>query len=325
MQNLKVITASPGLSGAGLISDYLLNRNDFTNPFNLEAEFRLLHDPGGIHNLYKGLYENFSVNNSAYFFNEFEKYIFSLKNLSSKINNKKTYLYNSNFFNEVKKYLKEISLISYYGLPEFFRLGFNFNDKFKWRILRISKSSQEVKFCKMRIPVQKEIFLKKTKIFLNKILFILSGKKKTNFVIDQGGNFWDPIKSTQYFDNRKIVLITRDPRSIFSSMKTRKSLAYPGHDIKIFCDWYKNIMKNYNKTKESNLLMKIKYENFILNHEKESKKLLKFLNIKNLKKKNFDISNSRKNIFKAREYLTTKELQYIEKKLKKYLQWPNNY
>ena len=84
-------------------------------------------------------------------------------------------------------------------------------------------------------------------------------------------------------------------------------------------------MKNYNKTKESNLLMKIKYENFILNHEKESKKLLKFLNIKNLKKKNFDISNSRKNIFKAREYLTTKELQYIEKKLKKYLQWPNNY
>ncbi len=325
MKNLKVITVSPGLSGAGLISDYLLNRDDFINPFNLEAEFRLLHDPRGIHNLYKGLYENFSVNNSAYFFNEFEKYIFSLKNLSSKINNKKTYLYNSNFFNEVKKYLKEISLISYYGLPEFFRLGFNFNDKFKWRILRISKSSQEVKFCKMRIPVQKEIFLKKTKIFLNKILFILSGKKKTNFVIDQGGNFWDPIKSTQYFDNRKIVLITRDPRSIFSSMKTRKSLAYPGHDIKIFCDWYKNIMKNYNKTKESNLLMKIKYENFILNHEKESKKLLKFLNIKNLKKKNFDISNSRKNIFKAREYLTTKELQYIEKKLKKYLQWPNNY
>ena len=254
MKYLKVITASPGLSGAGLISDYLLNRNDFTNPFNLEAEFRLLHDPRGIHNLYKGLYENFSVNNSAYFFNEFEKYILNLKNLSSKIKNKKKYHYNPIFFNEVEKYLKEISLISYYGLPEFFRLGFNFNEKFKWRILRISKSSQEVKFCKMRIPIEKEIFLKKTKKFLNKILFILSGKK-TNYVIDQGGNFWDPIKSTQYFDNRKIVLITRDPRSIFSSMKTRKSLAYPGHDIKIFCEWYKHIMQNYNQIKESNLLI----------------------------------------------------------------------
>ena len=55
-------------------------------------------------------------------------------------------------------------------------------------------------------------------------------------MIDQGGNFWDPIKSTQYFDRRKIILVTRDPRSIFSSMKTRKSLAYPGHNIRIFCE-----------------------------------------------------------------------------------------
>ena len=239
MRNLKVVVVSPGLSGAGLISDYLLNRNDFTRPFNLEAEFRLLHDPGGIHNLYCGLYENFSVNNSAYFFNEFEKYILKLKNLSIKRKNKKKYLYNSLFFEEVEKYLKQISLINYYGLPEFFRLGFDFHDKLKWRILRINKSSQEVKFCKMRIPIEKKIFLNKTKIFLNKILFILSGKIKTNYVIDQGGNFWDPIKSTQYFDYRKIVLVTRDPRSIFSSMKTRKSLSYPGHDIKIFCEWYK--------------------------------------------------------------------------------------
>jgi hypothetical protein len=30
---LKVITASPGLSGAGLIFDYLLDRTDFTSPF----------------------------------------------------------------------------------------------------------------------------------------------------------------------------------------------------------------------------------------------------------------------------------------------------
>lgn len=324
MKSLKVVNISPGLSGAGLISDYLLNRDDFVNPFNLEAEFRLLHDPGGIHNLYKGLYENFSVNNSSYFFNEFERYIFNLKNLSSKEKNKKKYHYNSTFFNEVKKYLKEISLISYYGLPEYFRIGFDFNDKLKWRILRISKSSQEVKFCKMRIPVEKKYFLKKTKKFLDKSLYILSGKRQINYVIDQGGNFWDPIQSTQYFDNRKIVLITRDPRSIFSSMKIRKSLAYPGHDIKIFCEWYKNIMKNYNKIKENNILIKIKYENFILNHEKESKKLLKFLKLKDVKKK-FDILESKKNIFKAKKNLTKKEKKYIEKKLKKYLQWPNKY
>ena len=321
MRNLKVVVISPGLSGAGLISDYLLNRNDFTRPFNLEAEFRLLHDPGGIHNLYCGLYENFSVNNSAYFFNEFEKYILKLKNLSIKTKNKKKYLYNSLFFEEVEKYLKQISLINYYGLPEFFRLGFDFHDKLKWRILRINKSSQEVKFCKMRIPIEKKIFLNKTKIFLNKILFILSGKIKTNYVIDQGGNFWDPIKSTQYFDYRKIVLVTRDPRSIFSSMKTRKSLSYPGHDIKIFCEWYKNIMKNYNKIKESNLLIKIKYENFINNYNNQSNRLCNFLSIKKLSKFDYNINTSKKNLYKAKVNLSKSELNYINKKLKKFLQW----
>ena len=178
MKNFKVVVISPGLSGAGLISDYLINRKDFIRPFNLESEFRLLHDPGGIHNLYCGLYENFSVNNSAYFFAEFEKYIAKLKNLSVKRKSKKKYLYNSLFFIEVEKYLKEISLIKYYGLPEFFRLGFNLHEKLKWRILRINKTSQEVKFCKMTIPVEKKIFIKKTKIFLNKILYILTGEKK---------------------------------------------------------------------------------------------------------------------------------------------------
>ena len=33
MKRLKVVNISPGLSGAGLISDFLLNRKDFTNPF----------------------------------------------------------------------------------------------------------------------------------------------------------------------------------------------------------------------------------------------------------------------------------------------------
>ena len=33
MQYLKVITTSPGLSGGGVIFDYLLDRNDFISPF----------------------------------------------------------------------------------------------------------------------------------------------------------------------------------------------------------------------------------------------------------------------------------------------------
>ena len=50
MKYLKVITASTGLSGAGLIFDYLLGRDDFISPFkqypdkDQQSEFRFITD-----------------------------------------------------------------------------------------------------------------------------------------------------------------------------------------------------------------------------------------------------------------------------------------
>ena len=46
MKKIKVITSSPGLSGAGLIFDYLLDREDFVSPFKNfpdEDKLRLEH------------------------------------------------------------------------------------------------------------------------------------------------------------------------------------------------------------------------------------------------------------------------------------------
>ena len=105
-------------------------------------------------------------------------------------------------------------------------------------------------------------------------------------------------------------------------MKKRKSLAYPGHNIKLFIKWYKNLMKFVENNKNSKEIINIKYENFLINHQFEAKRLLKFLNLKPTKQSNFNLQNSKINIFKAEKNLTKKELRLIEKKLKKYLQWP---
>ena len=43
------------------------------------------------------------------------------------------------------------------------------------------------------------------------------------------------------FDNLKIIVVTRDPRSVFYSMKFRGSYAYPGYDIEKFVKWYDEI------------------------------------------------------------------------------------
>jgi hypothetical protein len=324
---LKVITASPGLSGAGLIFDYLLDRNDFISPFkeypdkDQQSEFRFIIDPGGLNSLYEGFYKNFSTNNCAYVYDEFNKYLKKISQFTIVENKKKKKLYNDYFFREIEKFKKKIIKTSYYGLPQFYRLGLSKKDKFVWKLTNQFKGAQESKFLQMVLPVDEKIFIKESKKLIDKILYSAVNKKK-NIVIDQGANFWKPEISTIFYSNRKIILITRDPRSIFASMKSRKSLSYPGHDVNIFIAWYQSIISRIKSFKNSKNILFIKYEDFIFDHSNESKKLIKFLKLKKEDKNIFNIDDSRKNVYKANLVLTKKEKHLIETKLKKYLQWP---
>ena len=151
----------------------------------------------------------------------------------------------------------------------------------------------------------------------------INNSKNKNIVLDQSTNFWEPEIINKYIENCKIILVTRDPRSIFYSMKSRESFAYPGYNLKIFVDWYKYIMtkrKKINK-KFKNKIIVIKFEKFIINFSNEKKKLDKFLKINHNTKDNFDHEFSKKNLYKAKYKLDKYELSYIEKKLKDYLQW----
>ena len=174
----------------------------------------------------------------------------------------------------------------------------------------------------MIIPVDEKLFIQEAKILLEKYFNISDNKK---IVIDQGANFWNPESSLRFYDNAKLILITRDPRSVFSSMKKRKSLAYPGHDVKVFINWYQSIMNEFKKVKKSKNIKVIKYENFIINYHKEKRDLLNFIGLKNHEKFKYDIGNSEKNIFKAKKVLSTNELNIIKTKLKSHLQWPVNF
>ena len=231
------------------------------------------------------------------------------------------------FVSEVEKFKKKIVKISYYGLPQFFRLGLNKKDRIVWKLSHKFKSAQEMNFLRMIIPVEKKIFIREAKIFLDNYF----KKKNTNkyknlkhIVLDQGANFWNPKLSSLFLKNSKIILVTRDPRSIYSSMKVRKSLSFPGHNLEIFISWYKEIMKEFKKVKQSKKVIIINYEKFILNHQKEKKKLLKFMGIKESKKIYDGLNRSRKNIFKARSNLSDRELKKISKSLNEYLKWPKN-
>ena len=96
MKQINALIASSGLSGAGLIFDYLLSRDDFKSPSkdhpdnDQQNEFRFVSDPGGLNSLYNGLYKNFSVNNASYVYREFDKYLSKLKMIKEKLKDSKT-------------------------------------------------------------------------------------------------------------------------------------------------------------------------------------------------------------------------------------------
>ena len=294
------IVLGSGNSGAGAIHDYLLSRDDFFSPFK-GKEFRLVNDPDGLDELFNTLYNDFSINGSANKLNNFN--IFTKNYFYSNYNNKNKIL-NKQFLNLTKYFISQIIKIQYNGSPQFFFDKINFLKKINFYFKRfiLKKDAKNIELLKMIIPVSQEHFIKESQKYLYEI-FRLSDKfeEKKNIVIEQGGNFFNPIESTKYYgSNREIIVVTRDPKAIYWSMKRRQSLAYPGHNIKLFVKWYKSVMEKVNFS-ENNNVIHIKYENFFLDFENQKKLLCSKLNLDPNINDNFDLDFTKKNLFKFKK------------------------
>ncbi len=322
MKNLKTIIISPGNSGGGAVFEYLASRDDFVSPFKFE-EYRMVGDPDGLYDLYLNCYKHVNIYSSSLAIKRFLKYNSRINSLKVKSHNKKVKLVKNGYNDIVLQFINKISKIEYSSNPQFYKMRLNNLDKTKIFINeKIDGSLSNKRPFRVIIPKDKKIFIKESIKLLNKIILNNLNSKilKKNIVIDQGANIFNPEESSMFYDNRKLIIVTRDPRSIFYSMKRRKSYGFPGYDIKIFVKWYEWITNNIYK-KKSNKVMHINFEDFILNKNKNISNLEQFLNLKKLKNERFDFESSKKNILKAKKFLDKNELKYIEKKLKKYLVW----
>lgn len=318
-----VITISPGNSGGGAVHDFINLNTNYASPFG-GHEFRLLQDPDGLLNLYKNFYQDFTLNNSANALNKFKIYIDSLSQLKMKVKNQNYKIFDRKILELSREYLKKITVIDYSALPQFYSLQLSFLEKISLKIkskfFNIKKNHQNK--IKMIVPVKKEIFIKETKKYLKKL--IKSKLKKNNkIILDQAISVWNYDEIFNFFDDIKIIIITRDPRSIFYSMKSRSSNAFPGQDIKKFVIWYNFIIRkfylNFRRNSKNSKILKLNFEDFVSNI-KIKKKILKFIDEKEIKNE-FDFSKSKNNAFKAKNFLSIREQDYIKKKLEPFLQW----
>tara|TARA_Y100000768_G_C23962791_1_gene676260 strand:- start:121 stop:1086 length:966 start_codon:yes stop_codon:yes gene_type:complete len=308
-----IIVCGSGYSGSSAIFDYL--KPKCLTPFG-DIEFGLLIEPYGIENIYYHFYENFSPNGSSEAIFQFKKYIKSLKNIYKKYK----YPFDKFFFNECDKYIKNIISLTYDGIPYYKRLAFSKNEKFKIKLnnLITKKNIMEQGIYQMYLPKNKEYFILETKKFLLKLLNRRNYKNK-NILIEQGTSFFKPEIFYKYFQDVKIIKVYRDPRSIFADIKQNKSWPYP-ENIKEFLKWYNQILK-FDTGKKNKKILKIDFEDFIINFQSKKKKINKFLSLKNEKTSKFNIDYSKKNLFIAKKILSIRELKEIKIRLRKFLNW----
>ena len=312
----KIIIVGSGNSGSGAVFDYLAGK-DKNLPLLNGEEFRITHDNDALNDLYINNYINFTINNSASSFERFEKYFQNFfKNHKMK----------RDLIKELKMFLNKIIFLRYSGLPAFKRNKFSINEKvnFYFDRLILKKKINDLDLFKMTLPVKKNEFLKSSSNFINNLIKILHPdfRKYENIIINQGASFWNLNHTKRFYDNSKIILVNRDPRSIFWSMKRTQAFSYPSNDVNVFIKWFKKIQELKDKTyKKNKNILDIKYEKFLENFDIEKERINKFINQNNSKKSNFDLNKSKQNLYKAKDNLKKDELKKIEKNLKNYLQW----
>ena len=273
-----VITIGTGNSGCGAIHDFLIKSTKYKSPFN-SHEFRMINDPDGILNLYFNFYKNCSINNSSNAIMRFKNYISDLVNLEMKVENKSIKIYDKKLLSLTNEYIKNITTINYNAYPQFIAIKKNFfKRKFFNLKKKVFKIENDPNLFKMYLPVKENIFLRESKKFILKIIKLQLKNKKSNFIVlDQAFSMYNFINIFSYFDNVKVILVTRDPRGIYNSMKTRKSGAYP-HNLKVWTEWYNQIIQKFNDYKKKipkkykKNIIEIKIENFCSDYEIEQKK-----------------------------------------------------
>jgi len=329
-----IIVLGTWSSGSGAVSDYLSSRKDFISPFGAN-EFKIVSDPMGLHHLFKNFYSTKSLLYPTFAFENFEKYISKLEKYkvftSPGVREK---LYNQKLIDNTRSFLKKITKLTYYGFPHYKAVTIGFDKKISIRLRRIFSNTNVYhtqKLFPIILPVNKKKFLKEAKKYISNVL--KSNCKfrfrNENLVLNNGADILDPIGSSKYYKNPKIICVLRDPRDIFCGMKMRQANSTPSYDVKLFIKWYKHHFTNYKfqKILKDKRILVVKFENFALNFKKENKRICRFLNIKeknNFKKNSlniFDIKFSRSNVYKSKKFLSKSEYQLIKKQLKNYLQW----
>lgn len=306
-----IIVLGTTKSGSSAVFDYLSGRGDLRDPLRGQ-EYHLPQMPNGLMTLEAIAKDAFHPGTADYALSSFEEITKKLSRSQTK------WSYGMGYSSKIPSFQKLINQfiedISAAKIPM----------KLHWRKLLKSENFTKYIISKLinhfgfneeisttRILNSYETLIESAQKLHNELFQI--NNEQNSVILNQAGSGWNPIESTKYFLNRKIILSTRDPRDQFAELKIIKKAS----SAEEFVNWYKEMQRRLEAI-NSNVLLKLRFEDFVYKNEKIIQSLCKHASINSEIVSKYDPNNSKKNIGKYKKFLTNKEIEIIKNSLSKY-------
>lgn len=312
-----IIVLGSNYSGSGAVFDYLAGRGDILDPLD-GKELNIIHNPYGILPFISTVYDSFYPTVAAEALDKLEWILkqggYPKRGYNCGYNLEK---YIPDYQIKIQHYINNITEVRYPFRSQHFILN---QPRWKCLVITLAERIFQRRYTSIqRLPVSKERFLSATSDFLFSLIQerIEKHPDAKGSILNQAGSYWCPEKSLEIFKNPRVIIVSRDPRDQFVSLKKKKGLT----DVKIFVQWYLSVMKHNSDEQDhfSSNIIKIQYEDFVLNHDLEKGRLCSFLNIDPTVPSDYRSDHSARNIGKYNDALSNYEIQYIEDNLKDYI------
>ena len=298
-------------SGSGAVFDYLIGRGDIRDPLKGQ-EYHLPQMPYGLMTLEAVANNAFHPGNSDFVISQFEKIIKKISRSQTKWHYGMGYSNRVPFFQKsVDQFIEEIC-------------SAKFPMRLHWR--KLVQSETVIKYLIYKLKNRLGFFEKApfTRLLVSQDKLIDAAQKLHDrlfqedsdsrpILLNQAGSGWNAVESTKYFFNRKVVLLTRDPRDQFAELKIIKN----ARSVDDFIDWYKEMQR---RIKEINnpILLQLRFEDFVIENDKMVNLLCKHLSVDSSVVSDYNPSLSKINIGKYHKILNKTEIDKIHNSLSEY-------
>lgn len=320
-----ILVTGYGWSGSSAVVDIL---KEFKGCMEPDIEFRIIKDPYGIHDLYRNVVEKWDALNSDMAIKNFLWYMRHLNHkskpwsMTAGLNYE--IFFGNNFLNATDRFIKNLTDFDYKSTWWMFDFEATkaqlFARKLKKKIKRKLKidllndimffsNPTEEEFCKYAQDYIDELFLP-----------IIEKSNCKHIVLDQGVSIPNCLNEMKYLRKSKIIIVDRDPRDIYSDLKSSEALIGSDlgqtNDVEKYVKWHKAWRHNCYLLQNMNDVLFMQFEDLIFHYDESISKIADFLmmdkKMHTTPGKYFDPEVSRKNVGIWNSMLSEREIEQLQ-------------